>query len=205
MFERIGDWLYRRRKPEPSLGTQDPWTIPYSPVATESDVFHLFRLLLGRHPHREEWAGHSAKAGQPLPGVVASYLNSLECARRDLLAPPARPSLAVAEGDGFRLHVDLEDAAVGRHVHAGRYEPDVTAVFRRLLRPGLGVIDVGATIGYFARRAADGEIALTTYDSNGVNQLPPLKGLGRIAPHVAFVGELQHQLLPCCLFFNDFG
>jgi hypothetical protein len=28
-----------------------------------------------------------------------------------------------------------------------------------------------------ALRAADGEIALTTYDSNGVNKLPPLKGL----------------------------
>jgi hypothetical protein len=29
-----------------------------------------------------------------------------------------------------------------------------------------------------ALKAADGEIALTTYDSNGVNKLPPLKGLG---------------------------
>jgi hypothetical protein len=28
-----------------------------------------------------------------------------------------------------------------------------------------------------ALRAADGEVALTTYDSNGVNKLPPLKGL----------------------------
>jgi hypothetical protein len=29
-----------------------------------------------------------------------------------------------------------------------------------------------------ALRAAEGEIALTTYDSSGVNKLPPLKGLG---------------------------
>lgn len=29
-----------------------------------------------------------------------------------------------------------------------------------------------------ALKAAGGEIELTTYDSNGVNKLPPLKGLG---------------------------
>ena len=29
-----------------------------------------------------------------------------------------------------------------------------------------------------ALEAAGGEIELTTYDSNGVNKLPPLKGLG---------------------------
>lgn len=29
-----------------------------------------------------------------------------------------------------------------------------------------------------ALRAAEGDIELTTYDSNGVNKLPPLKGMG---------------------------
>lgn len=30
-----------------------------------------------------------------------------------------------------------------------------------------------------ALKNAEGDIELTTYDSNGVNKLPPLKGLGR--------------------------
>ena len=29
-----------------------------------------------------------------------------------------------------------------------------------------------------ALKAAEGDVELTTYDSNGVNKLPPLKGLG---------------------------
>lgn len=148
MLDRFAAWMGRRRR------ATAPWEVPYSPVASEDDVFHCFRLLLGRHPHPEEWRGHSAAAGQPLQGVVASYLNSLECARRGLLLPPERPSLAVAELEGFRIHVDTADAAVGRHVAAGGYEPDVTAVFRRVLRPGMGVVDAGANIGYFTLLSA---------------------------------------------------
>lgn len=146
MIARMGTWLGRRRKAV--------WDIPYEPAATADDVFHCFRLLLGRHPHREEWPGHSAHIGQPLPGVVAGYLNSLECTRRGLLAPPARPSLTVAELDAFRIWVQADDAAVGRHVLADNYERDVTAVFRRTLRPGMGVIDLGANIGYFTLLSA---------------------------------------------------
>ena len=38
------------------------------------------------------------------------------------------------------------------------------------------LLELNAFIG--ALRAAQGEIDLTTYDSNGVNKLPPTKGLG---------------------------
>ena len=146
MIARMGTWLGRRRK--------TVWDLPYEPAATADDVFHCFRLLLGRHPHREEWSGHSAHVGQPLPGVVASYLNSLECVRRGLLAPTERPALTVAELDAFRIWVGTDDAAVGRHVLADNYERDVTAVFRRVLRPGMGVVDLGANIGYFSLLSA---------------------------------------------------
>ena len=38
------------------------------------------------------------------------------------------------------------------------------------------LIELNAFLG--ALKAAQGDIELTTYDSNGVNKLPPLKGLG---------------------------
>ena len=37
----------------------------------------------------------------------------------------------------------------------GQYEPETTSAIKRLLRPGLTVIDVGAHVGYYARLAAE--------------------------------------------------
>lgn len=141
--------LFQRRK-----SSNKPWLLPYRPVATEADIFHCFRLLLGRHPHREEWRGHAMHAGEALDGVVASYLGSLEFACRRLLAQDHTAAVEVATLPDFRVFVAVADAAVGRHVRDDNYEPEVTAVVRRLLRPGMGVLDLGANIGYFTLLAA---------------------------------------------------
>lgn len=123
------------------------------PAATREDIAACFRLLLGREPNPEEGAGHMAQAGQPLAGVVAGYLNSLEYARRGLMqAELGAPSLA--QRDRFALYAREADEAVGRHVLHGAYEPEVDAAFRAALRPGMGVIDLGANIGYFTMLAA---------------------------------------------------
>jgi FkbM family methyltransferase len=130
------------------------WQLPYRPVATEADIFHCFRLLLGRHPHREEWRGHAMQAGGNLDSVVAGYLGSLEFARRNLRTPDRTPEVTLAMLPEFRIYVAAADAAIGRHVREDNYEREVAAVFRRLLRPGMGVIDLGANIGYFSLLAA---------------------------------------------------
>ena len=133
--------------------TAPPWDTPFDPHASEADILACFRLLLGRSPNHEEWRGHSDRAGQELSGVVVSYLNSLEFARRELLRHDV-PSVKLTEQDGFRLYADPADAAVGRHAMAGVYEPEVTAIFRRMVRPGMGVLDLGANIGYFSMLSA---------------------------------------------------
>lgn len=127
---------------------------PYDNRATKEDIFHCFRLLLGRNPDPEEWPGHGARAGEPLDAVVGSYLNSLEFTRRKLSAPDAAEDHAIAELDGFRMLASPSDAAVGRHVLAGRYEDEVTAFFRLMLRPGMNVLDIGANIGFFTMLSA---------------------------------------------------
>lgn len=127
---------------------------PGTELATEGDVLACFRLLLGRTPNAEEWAGHSAQAGQGLAGVVAGYVNSLEFARRGLFRPVLDQVVEVAEMQGFRLYASPGDALIGRHVLAGGYEPEVEAVFRRVLRPGMGVVDIGANIGFFTMLSA---------------------------------------------------
>lgn len=132
----------------------EPGAVPHDGRATADDIRACFRLLLGRAPNPEEWRGHSSRVGEPLDAVVGSYLNSLEFARRRLTRADAGEDLAVAEGDGFRMFASPSDVAVGRHVLHGIYEPEVAAVFRSVLRPGMGVVDIGANIGYFTMLSA---------------------------------------------------
>ena len=103
------------------------YTVPFLGRATTRDIFYCFRLLLGRHPHPEEWRGHAMRAGEDLNGVVSSFAGSLECARRGLIRTslhrgdaPGAPILSTLEG--FVLFTDPDDASVG------------SAVSRRLLR-----------------------------------------------------------------------
>ncbi|MBO0698349.1 MAG: FkbM family methyltransferase [Zavarzinella sp.] len=53
------------------------------------------------------------------------------------------------------MFVDIRDEGIGQKIHDRlEYEPRETAVFRRHLRPGGTVVDIGANIGYFAVLAA---------------------------------------------------
>lgn len=144
----------RRLARRTALGAPPLGSPEWDDRATAADVLACFRLLLGRAPNPEERRGHLAQAGQALPGVVAGYLNSLEFARRDLFRPGADDAAEIAERAGYRMYASPGDALIGRHVLAGAYEPEVEAVFRRLLRPGMGVVDIGANIGVFALLSA---------------------------------------------------
>jgi FkbM family methyltransferase len=128
--------------------------LPDVAAATELDIIHCFRLLLGRNPNPKELRGHMSRIGEKLDGVVASYLGSLEFSRRQLLARDHMGQIELARLPEFSLYLARDDAAVGRHVRAQNYERDVTLVFRRLLRPGMGVVDIGANIGYFTMLSA---------------------------------------------------
>ena len=55
----------------------------------------------------------------------------------------------------FRIYVDRADQLIGKGVcRSGGYEPHVTTILRRLLKPGHGFLDVGANIGFHTLLAA---------------------------------------------------
>lgn len=138
---------------EPPAAASGPQA--YAEAADEEDIRACFRLLLGRWPNPEEWRGHAMQAGQPLARVVAGYLGSLEFARRDeLRAATDLGPVELTRLPEFAIYTAADDAAVGHYVRADNYEREVAAVFRRLLRPGGRVVDVGANIGYFTMLAA---------------------------------------------------
>ena len=139
--------------PETEQSGANGYTVPFSDRSTLKDVFYCFRLLLGRHPYPEEWRGHAMRDGEDLKGLVRSFTGSLEYAR---VSGEERAGGApvLSELAGFRIFSAADDASVGRSVRQGEYEPEICAQFRRVLRPGMGVLDLGANIGFFALMAA---------------------------------------------------
>lgn len=124
-------------------------------TATEGDVFNCFRLILGRLPKREEWTGHSMAAGHELESVVKPYLNSLEFANRGMMQEEACSDIELVTLDGFSIHVSPRDLAVGAVIRESHnYEPYISDEFRKVLRPGMTVLDIGANIGFYSLLAA---------------------------------------------------
>lgn len=139
---------------KPTVRKAKPWSTLHADAASEADILACFRLLLGRVPQVEEWRGHRMRAGEPLAGVVASYLTSLEFQRRGLLDPTGDGDIVTTEIQGFTIFTHAGDAAVGKHVVGDNYERDVTAFVRATLREGMSFVDLGANIGYFTLLAA---------------------------------------------------
>jgi FkbM family methyltransferase len=126
----------------------------HSKVATIDDIFYCFRLLLGRIPNPEEWPGHSSRAGEDLENVVSSYITSREFAARGLLHKTYRDQVELLQLPGFSLFISKDDLAIGYVLRGGPYEPWVTTVFDRYVKPGMSVIDIGANIGYMTMSLA---------------------------------------------------
>lgn len=123
-------------------------------LATKDDVFACFRLLLGRFPGRREYEEHCDVAGSPLLEVVSHFVNSPEFADRGIVGL-RRFRAEICELNGFRMYIAPADPVIGRQLsETGDYEPEVSSVFRGTLRPGIGVLDIGANIGYYSMLAA---------------------------------------------------
>lgn len=131
-----------------------PGPDPTSPHATEADIMACFRLLLGRQPSPDERRAHLARAGADLRDIVKSFLVSEEFARRELLADQYQNTVEVVTEDGFDILVWPEEPTICASIKAKTYEPHTVAAFRRMLRPGMSVVDIGANVGFLTLTAA---------------------------------------------------
>jgi len=125
---------------------------PAGCLATHDDIRACFRLLMGRPPNPEEWSGYSSHAGRPLEDVVRLFVGGKSFQDRGLLAS-LDGDYSLVDVDGMAVAANPRDIDVGIHVLGGAYEPHVSAAFRRNLKPGMRVFDVGANIGYFTALA----------------------------------------------------
>ncbi len=136
------------------LEQREPWEVDFPDTATESDILYCFRLLLGRRPGEREWPGHVWRVGESLTPLVSSYLNSQEFASRHLLNRQLG-EWQLVELPHCKMYASAEDSLSGAIIiQTHEYEPHVGKIFREYLRPGMGVLDIGANIGYFSLLAA---------------------------------------------------
>ena len=131
-----------------------PWEVKHERFTTEADIYYCFRLLLDRSPGAEEWKGHASRVAEDLASVVGSYCQSREFLQRGLTRQDISSQLCCSEIFGLKIYTDETDLSVGKPIRDGGYESHVVAVFRRFIRPGWNVIDLGANVGYFSLLAA---------------------------------------------------
>ena len=91
-----------------------------------------------------------------LEGVVSSFLNSPEFAKRGLL-DSGQVRSTIQKLRGFQMHVPTDDLIIGREIiETGAWERHVSSIFRKLLRHGMRVLDIGANIGFYTLLSAAG-------------------------------------------------
>lgn len=74
---------------------------------------------------------------------------------RSAYAGLAGSSVALVSADGIPMYVHVGDVGVGKKLFLdGYFEPNETRLVKRLLRPGMVFIDLGAHVGYYSLLAA---------------------------------------------------
>jgi FkbM family methyltransferase len=123
-------------------------------LATVSDVIACYRLLLGRRPDADGLAHYRKRVSAGtlrVRDLVAEFLGSVEFVHAHPDGHDQPQTEVVVTCEGFRMHVDPSDYAVGHTIaRTGSYEPEVSTVLREILRPGGTFVDVGANLGWFS-------------------------------------------------------
>ncbi len=116
----------------------------------EQYVVWAYRLLLGREPESSAVLNECPYNNRR--ELVRAFVASPEFVSNNGFGLPSDVKLAAH--DGYKIYAPREDELIGSPVLHGSYEPHVTSVFRRYLKPGMNVIDIGANIGHFSMLAA---------------------------------------------------
>jgi FkbM family methyltransferase len=97
--------------------------------------------------------------------AFASMMDRLDQSRQEPSPAEERKRTTVYLGNnlalthtvhGHKMYVDTRDVSLAPHILLdGKWEDWITAVFRRLVRPGMNVVDIGANMGWYSVIAAD--------------------------------------------------
>jgi FkbM family methyltransferase len=122
--------------------------------ATLEDLYYCYRLLLQREPDESgwnDWQKLVTTQSVSIQMLVDGFLYSEEF--KQLQREAFKPRLI--ELDDFKIYIRRNDFFIGNVIATTKnYEPYVTTEIRRLLKPDMVFIDIGANIGFFSLLAA---------------------------------------------------
>ena len=125
--------------------TKRPSTPPTNPsLATDADVYHAYRLILGRDPDPDGLAHYRRRIAEGLTvdALARTFLHSDEHAQR--LGQERRHDEAAVDLGGYQVMVRRSDPDFGADIaHWRVYEEPVRAALRELLTVGDTFLDVG--------------------------------------------------------------
>ncbi len=117
-------------------------------ASTNADV-----SVIGRLEAVERAVERVAARQEEILGYLAARINRLVAAQATYLGDHV--ALTFLES-GHRIYVDTRDAGIASHLLTlGLWDVRDLALFRRLLRPGARVLDIGANHGVYALNAAE--------------------------------------------------
>jgi FkbM family methyltransferase len=123
-------------------------------VSLDRVLFRLTNLEADLREHLGRKPSLTRPVSSPLEGPGDGALPSIE----GRFAVYIGENLALTRVlDHFKMYVDTRDISLAPHLLLEAcWEIGITHVFRRMLRPGMHVVDVGANFGYYTLLAADG-------------------------------------------------
>jgi FkbM family methyltransferase len=126
---------------------------------TEEDIYACYRLLLGRKPDADGLRIFQPMVGAvPFQTIVRALLFAPEFQQtqlyRELVNEASIPAAEAVQLDGYSIYIRPGDPISDLIARDRQYEPNVTRVFHKHLKPGMTFIDIGANIGFFTLLAA---------------------------------------------------
>ncbi len=150
----LHEYLSKISMKEQKLDVRINFSETFDKKASEIDIFHCFRLLLGRNPKVDEWTAHRWRKGQNLEDVVTGYLTSNEFKCRNLLK--SKNDFEKIQLENFSMYISPSDIGTGHTLYTEKvYEPHVTRTLKNILKEGMVFLDIGANVGYFSLLASD--------------------------------------------------
>ena len=111
------------------------------------EAFFAYRLLLGRTPDLATEIRPIGGSRQTFREFLSSLLASPEFGYSSGIFPSNR--MLMSEVEGFRFWFNSSDREMGVPMALGMYEPHVVAALKKMLRPGMRCLDIGAQPGFF--------------------------------------------------------
>jgi FkbM family methyltransferase len=111
------------------------------------DAFFAYRLLLGRMPDGRTELAQLLDLHGTYREFLTHLLGSAEFRQSRGYIPGGY--MLMAESDGFRFWFRTADREMGVAMGLGLYEPTSVALVKRLVRPGMRCLDIGAQTGFY--------------------------------------------------------